>query len=42
MKERKKMVDQSGVSPHSIHFSADGNIRYELHNKGNKEDNNKR
>jgi hypothetical protein len=34
MKEMKKMVDESGVSSNAIHFSADGNNRYELHKKG--------
>jgi hypothetical protein len=33
-KEMKKMVDESGVTPHAIHFSADGNIRYDVHKKG--------
>jgi hypothetical protein len=35
MKETKKMVDESSsVSPQAIQFSADGNIRYEFHEKG--------
>jgi hypothetical protein len=34
MKEMKKMVNESGVTPHAIHFSEDGNIRYDLHKKG--------
>jgi hypothetical protein len=34
MKKMKKVVDESGVSPQAIHFSADGSIRYEFHKKG--------